>query len=161
MVVVLLVICRRTTCSKPALPHQCRYPWLTVSTNLVSHCYSWTGPACKDIVLSKGTIVHSCKQVSRRSSIVPSTSDIFVILWYIYDAVDILQQTNVHTHRERPTDHPRFELWYTIYPLLQCQSSSGSVGKSIWLEFRGPRFESWLDLIVFFSHQITLQIKHH
>ena len=38
-----------------------------------------------------------------------------------------------------------------IYPLLQCQSSSGSVGKSIWLEFRRPGFESWLDLNVFFS----------
>ena len=30
-------------------------------------------------------------------------------------------------------------LWiYTIHPLLQCQSSSGSVGKSIWLAFRRP-----------------------
>ena len=41
-----------------------------------------------------------------------------------------------------------------IYPLLQYQSSSGTVGKSIWPEFRGPRFESWLDLMIvaFFRH---------
>ena len=34
-------------------------------------------------------------------------------------------------------------------PLLQCQSSSGLVGKSIWPELTGPRFKSWLDLNVF------------
>ena len=38
-------------------------------------------------------------------------------------------------------------LWiYTIYPLLQCQSSSGSVDKSIWPPFRRSRFKSCLDL---------------
>ena len=48
-------------------------------------------------------------------------------------------------------------LWiYAIYPLLQCQSSSSSVGKSIWPEFRGPRFESWLDLNVFFRYPTLL-----
>ena len=67
--------------------------------------------------------------------------------------------------RARPTDweiQPGVRtvcLWInTIYPLLQCQTSSGSVGKSIWLEFRGPRFESLLDLNVFFHHQ-TLRCK--
>ena len=29
-----------------------------------------------------------------------------------------------------------------------CQSSSGSVGKSIWLPFRRPKFKFWLDLDV-------------
>ena len=43
-------------------------------------------------------------------------------------------------------------LWiYTVYPLLQCQSSSGSDGKSLWPAFGRPRFKSWLDLNVFFS----------
>ena len=46
---------------------------------------------------------------------------------------------------------PRIELYFS---LLQCQSSSGSVGKSIWLKFRGPNFESWLDLNVFFLLQL-------
>ena len=41
-------------------------------------------------------------------------------------------------------------LWINaVYSPLQCQSSSGSVGKSIW----EPRFDSWLDLKVFFRHQ--------
>ena len=45
-------------------------------------------------------------------------------------------------------------LWiYTIYPLLQSQSSSGSVGKSIWPAFWRSRFKSWLDLNVFFYLQ--------
>ena len=35
--------------------------------------------------------------------------------------------------------------------LLQSQSSSGSVDKSIWPAFRKPRFKSWLDLNAFFS----------
>ena len=52
-------------------------------------------------------------------------------------------------------------LWInTIYPMLQCQSSSSSVGKSIWQEFRGPRFNFWLDLNDFFWHHSTLQMKH-
>ena len=38
------------------------------------------------------------------------------------------------------------------WPLLQCYSSSGSVGKSIWPELRRPRFKSWLDLNIFFGH---------
>ena len=40
---------------------------------------------------------------------------------------------------------------YTIYPLLQCQSSSGSVGKSIspTEHSEDPSFKSWLDLSVF------------
>ena len=46
---------------------------------------------------------------------------------------------------------PKFELYFS---LLQCQSSSGSVGKSIWLKFRGPNFESWLALNVFFLLQL-------
>ena len=76
------------------------------------------------------------------------------------------QSTSVLTNAwVRPTDWEiqpgvrtvclRFKLclWInTIYPLLQCQSSSSSVGKSIWLEFRGPRFESWLDLNFFLHH---------
>ena len=56
-----------------------------------------------------------------------------------------------HQCRVKPTDweiHPEIRNMYK--PLLQCQSSSGSVGKSIWLEFRKPsRFESWLNLNVF------------
>ena len=47
-----------------------------------------------------------------------------------------------------------------IYTLLQCQSSSGSLGKSIWLEFRGPRFESWLDLNVFSPSCNSANKKH-
>ena len=48
-------------------------------------------------------------------------------------------------------------LWiYTIYLLLQYQSSSGSVGKNIWLAFGRPRFKSCLDLIVFFPPIIAL-----
>ena len=43
-----------------------------------------------------------------------------------------------------------------IYPLLQCQSSSGSVGKSIWLAFRRPKFKSWQDLKVFFHQNDVL-----
>ena len=43
-------------------------------------------------------------------------------------------------------------LWInTIYPLLQCQSSSGSIGKSIWPEFRGP-MQVRILLNVFFRH---------
>ena len=59
-------------------------------------------------------------------------------------------------------------LWiYTTYSLLQCQSSSGSIGKSIIPEFRRPRFKPWLDLIVFFLHKsedtqkICLQLEKH
>ena len=44
-----------------------------------------------------------------------------------------------------------------IYPSLQCQSSSGSVGKSIWPEFRRLRFKSWLDLN-FFLRQVILNV---
>ena len=44
-----------------------------------------------------------------------------------------------------------------IYPLLQCQSSSGSVGKSIWPEFRRLKFKSWLDLN-FFLRQVILNV---
>ena len=36
--------------------------------------------------------------------------------------------------------------------LLQSQSSSGSVGKSIWPAFRRPRSKPWLDLNVSFHH---------
>ena len=46
---------------------------------------------------------------------------------------------------------PQLQFWEsncTLYSLLQCQSSSGSAGKSIWLTFRRPRFKSWLDLNV-------------
>ena len=44
-----------------------------------------------------------------------------------------------------------------IYPSLQCQSSSGSVGKSIWPEFRRLKFKSWLDLN-FFLRQVILNV---
>ena len=40
------------------------------------------------------------------------------------------------------------------------QSSRGSVGKSIWLEFRRLMFKSWLDLNAFLCHCLALQIKH-
>jgi len=30
-------------------------------------------------------------------------------------------------------------VFMAIYSLLQCQSSSGSVGESVWLAFGGPR----------------------
>ena len=52
-------------------------------------------------------------------------------------------------------------LWiYTVYSLLQCQSSSDSVGKSIWPAFSRPKFKSWLDLNVFFHHQHPSQSLH-
>ena len=55
----------------------------------------------------------------------------------------------------------RLCLWINaIYPLLQCQSSSSSVDKSIWREFRGPRFESWLDLIVFFCQYLVILVVY-
>ena len=43
------------------------------------------------------------------------------------------------------------------YPSLQCQSSSGSVGKSIWPEFIRLKFKSWLDLN-FFLRQVILNV---
>ena len=46
-------------------------------------------------------------------------------------------------------------LWiYTIYPLLQGQSSTGLVDKSVWPTFRRPRFKSWLDLNIIFCHYV-------
>ena len=51
-----------------------------------------------------------------------------------------------------------FTQMYTIYPLLHCQSSSNSVGKSIWPEFRRPRFKSWLDLNVLCLRQTSLHL---
>ena len=53
------------------------------------------------------------------------------------------------------------ELLAVVYKhwLLQCQSSSGSVGESIWLEFR---FESWLDLnVLFYSLSIANKTPFH
>ena len=73
---------------------------------------------------------------------------------------ELLQHSSCRAKPTPMRSNLRIELclWiYTIHPLLQCQSSSGSVGKSIWLEFRGPRFESWLDLNVFF-HQKCDQV---
>ena len=55
---------------------------------------------------------------------------------------------------------------YTTYSVLQCQSSSGSIVKSI-IPFRRPRFKPWLDRVVFFFHksedtqQISLQLEKH
>ena len=46
------------------------------------------------------------------------------------------------------------------YSLVQCQSSSGSVGKSIWPAFRRLRFGSWLDLIFFFSLSLNILSNH-
>ena len=40
-----------------------------------------------------------------------------------------------------------------------CQSSSGSVGKSIWLEFRRPRFESWLCVMSVIT--VKLMVDEH
>ena len=54
---------------------------------------------------------------------------------------------------KRSNPKPDWAVSMDIYPLLQCQSSSGSVGKSIWPAFRRPRFKSWLDLnVVFHQH---------
>ena len=58
--------------------------------------------------------------------------------------------------------HSPLCLWiYTINALPQCQSSSGSVGMSIWLAFRRPRVKSWLDLNVFLlTHLECLSSQH-
>ena len=52
------------------------------------------------------------------------------------------------------------ENWTVSKYHLQNQSSSGSVGKSIWPEFTGPRFKSWLDLNVFHCHHSIPQVKY-
>ena len=46
----------------------------------------------------------------------------------------------------------------SILDLLQWQSSSDSVGKSIWLAFRRPRFKFQLDLNAFFRYQNIFHI---
>ena len=43
---------------------------------------------------------------------------------------------------------------YVPYPPLQCQRSSGLVGKSTWLVARWPKFKSWLNLSAFFFSRI-------
>ena len=92
----------------------------------------------------------------------------------IYSIVSLQSQSTVHKQPRSlrtalPPNTPWHGWWYwkmiwslrrsspriePYFSLLQCQSSSGSVGKSIWLKFRGPNFESWLDLNVFFLLQL-------
>ena len=58
MVTVLLVICRRTACSRLALAHQCRCVQLTVSTKLVPDTATLELVLFyKESVLSAGTVV--------------------------------------------------------------------------------------------------------
>ena len=52
------------------------------------------------------------------------------VLWYLSCRVKLVPSlTEIH---------PESRWISIIYSLLQCQSSSGSVGKSIWEEFRRP-----------------------
>ena len=51
---------------------------------------------------------------------------------------------------------PEIKPKYTSYPLHHCQSFSGSIGNSIWLEFK--RFESWSHAH-FPPSTSTLQVK--
>ena len=61
-------------------------------------------------------------------------------------------------HVKRSNLRIELYLWiYTISPRLQCQSSSGSVVKSIWPAFGRPRSKSWLDLF-FTPHKMPWQI---
>ena len=58
MVTVLLVICRRTACSRLALAHRCRCARLTVSTKLVPDTATLEQVLFyKESVLSTGTVV--------------------------------------------------------------------------------------------------------
>ena len=63
-----------------------------------------------------------------------------------------------------PTKDPGWELelcpWRYVPSIcsVPMQSSSGSVGKSIWLEFTSTKFESRLDLNAFFLYLIKTSI---
>ena len=102
-------------------------------------------------------IVNHCRglvgAVSLPKRLVSACRNMYLCTKWVASALTM--QSKAYTKRS----NLRIELclWiYTIYPLLQCQSSSGSVGKSIWPAFRRPRFKSWLDLNVFFHHRKDL-----
>ena len=62
MVAVLLVICRRTACSRLALVHRCRYAQLTVSTNEYHTATFEQILVSKETILSAGSVVVALSQ---------------------------------------------------------------------------------------------------
>ena len=82
----------------------------------------------------------------------------------------VLAAATLHVPSEllscRVNAYRRSTLWielclriYAICPLLKWQSSGGWVGKTIWSEFRRPRFKSWLDLLSVFPLVIEIIFK--
>ena len=128
--------------------------WLMVSQN-VSWCLKMSHEVSKWLMMSQNGS-WCLKMAHDVSKWVMVSYDGSWCLKMKYLGTELLRHSPC---RVKPTQRDStWELSCVNGYILQCQSSSGSVGKSIWPAFRRPRFKSWLDLMVFF-HQMSHDVS--
>lgn len=129
--------------------------FICVNTTLLSNHWNCS------IFFNREQISFSCKYLRSLSAhirILPMNREMARWLSVSYMELKVLRrllavQSPKPTKRS-PRDHPAWKVncVYGYMPSILCSTASsfsGSVGESIsvWPSFKGPRFESWLDLV--------------